>query len=456
MSACMSFIRYASMVVAIHLIDPCGMEAQTFQNGSLETWGDAGNCMINAVPDSWVSFSNAGINFDECDFAICGSTIPSQAAHGFIYGRAYSASPTTGEGIVQEVPGFLPGNEYQISFEFAGSNLLPGFNASQWHIFLDDVDVDQTIGFNSNEAQWNTHIFSFIATSTSHMLGFRACNVSTQGGSAAIDNFQIQNITPVEPVLPIAGFVQSETVICVGDCVVFTNNSQFASQATWMFESGSPGSSQSTDEVVVCYNQPGTFDVELTVTNPDGTDALVVAQSVTVLASPTGTLLLTGDSLMLTTDVGVGDFSWSLDGATIPDNGYLITPVTSGFYEVNLANQTTCSTSINLWVEVPEPLTPQEPINVWIPNAITFGDDGINNVWGVFGELAMLEKFTVQVFNRWGEKVFEADDPSVRWTGNANGGSYYVADGVYLFTAYMKFHGEIEQRQYRGHLTVIR
>jgi len=164
----------------------------------------------------------------------------------------------------------------------------------------------------------------------------------------------------------------------------------------------------------------------------------------------------------LTTDVGVGDFNWTLNGNPIFESGYLITPVESGLYAVNLQNEASCPTSIDLLVEAPEIIIESEIIvvpeelAVWIPNAMTFGDDGINDVWGVFGEFSMLENFTVQVFNRWGEKVFETEDPAMRWTGNAFDGSHYVPDGVYLYSVKIKALGEVEQRLYQGHITVIR
>jgi gliding motility-associated-like protein len=461
MSARRNFNKIILLLVSILWFVPYDFVAQVFQNESLEVWGDNGICMVNAVPDNWVSFSNEGINFDECDFAVCGSTIPSQAADGNIYGRAYSATTSTGEGIAQEVSGFVPGNEYQLSFEFAGSNLLPGFGNSQWHIFLDNMDVDQTTAFSPTEGQWSVHTFTFIATNTSHQFGFRACTNGASGGSAAIDNFQIQDITPEVPVLPIAGFVQSAQVICVGDCITFTNNSQFETDVNWIFESGNPATSQNFDQVVVCYNEPGTYTVELIVSNDDGTDAIVIEQSVTVIAFPEGSLVLLGDSLTLITDVGVGDFDWTLDGASLSENEYIITPVESGLYEVSLQNESSCITSLDLLVEellVEEPVifTEPEPNAVWIPNAMTFGEDGINDVWGVYGELSGLETFTAQVFDRWGEKVFESDDVSERWTGNAFGGSYYVPDGVYVFSVILKFPGEVEQRRYQGHIIVIR
>lgn len=451
------FMRLIIGGVSMLLPGTLRVSAQSFQNASLESWGGSGICLVNIAPDSWLSYNNEGADFDECDFAFCGTAIPAQAAEGTIYGRAFSGPVPTGEGIAQVVTGFVPGNEYQVSFEFAGSDLYPGSSANQWHIFLDDVDVNQTIAFTSTEMQWSTHAFSFIATGTSHLFGFRACTAAGSGGSgsAAIDNFQIQEVTtPVVPVFPVAGFVSSEQVLCVGECAVFTNNSQFETEVSWIFESGSPASSQSTGEVEVCYNQSGLFLVELIVANEDGTDTL--QQWVTVVANPTGSLSLLGDSLLLTTDLGIGNFNWTLDAMLLTESGYLLTPLGSGLYQVNLQNEAACSASLDVWVAAPTVLAEPEAMALWIPNAITFGDDGINDVWGVYGELSGLESIRTQVFDRWGEQVFETNESTGRWTGAAFGGTHYVPDGIYLYSVLAKWAGEIEPRRYQGYITVIR
>jgi hypothetical protein len=115
-----------NLVFWIFFICPFQLAAQSFQNGSLESWGPTTTCEVNIVPDGWLSFSNGGQNLDECDFSICASTIPAQASEGNSYGRAYAATLTSGEGLAQEVQGFIVGDEYEVSFDFAGSNLLPG------------------------------------------------------------------------------------------------------------------------------------------------------------------------------------------------------------------------------------------------------------------------------------------------------------------------------------------
>jgi gliding motility-associated-like protein len=56
---------------------------------------------------------------------------------------------------------------------------------------------------------------------------------------------------------------------------------------------------------------------------------------------------------------------------------------------------------------------------VSIPNAFTPNGDGLNDRFLVFGE--DITAFHLQVFNRWGELVFESFDQDAGWDGRFNG-----------------------------------
>ncbi len=58
------------------------------------------------------------------------------------------------------------------------------------------------------------------------------------------------------------------------------------------------------------------------------------------------------------------------------------------------------------------------PIDV--PNAFTPNGDGINDYFGIVGGAGITE-FKMQIFNRWGEVVFETDDPTQKWDGTYKG-----------------------------------
>ena len=62
--------------------------------------------------------------------------------------------------------------------------------------------------------------------------------------------------------------------------------------------------------------------------------------------------------------------------------------------------------------------------------------------------------FSLKIFNRWGEIIFETKDPKVGWDGTYLGS--IVPQGVYTWTLQMKDKGSDEKYQYSGHLNVLR
>jgi gliding motility-associated-like protein len=88
----------------------------------------------------------------------------------------------------------------------------------------------------------------------------------------------------------------------------------------------------------------------------------------------------------------------------------------------------------------------------YIPNAFTPDGDGINDVFGVTGPPS--DRFLLQVFNRWGQLVFETTDISDRWMGNHQGGTHFVPDGAFAY--FMKATSGVLSVEERGHVMMIR
>ncbi|MEJ6735486.1 MAG: gliding motility-associated C-terminal domain-containing protein, partial [Flavobacteriales bacterium] len=57
--------------------------------------------------------------------------------------------------------------------------------------------------------------------------------------------------------------------------------------------------------------------------------------------------------------------------------------------------------------------------------------DGLNDNFKVVGEGLDLSNFKMTVFNKWGELVFESNNPDIGWDGTRNGS--LVPDGVYIW-----------------------
>lgn len=74
------------------------------------------------------------------------------------------------------------------------------------------------------------------------------------------------------------------------------------------------------------------------------------------------------------------------------------------------------------------------PFNLYIPNAFTPNGDGLNDVFGAAGE--GISEFTMQVFNRWGNLVFETNDMRRQWDGTYKGEKAEL--GVYVYQVMAK------------------
>lgn len=60
----------------------------------------------------------------------------------------------------------------------------------------------------------------------------------------------------------------------------------------------------------------------------------------------------------------------------------------------------------------------------------------------------------LQVFNRWGELIFETNQWDKGWDGTKKGA--LVQEDVYVYKLAVKFSSEEKKRVYTGHVTIIR
>ena len=87
----------------------------------------------------------------------------------------------------------------------------------------------------------------------------------------------------------------------------------------------------------------------------------------------------------------------------------------------------------------------------YIPKIFSPNGDGQNEVFRVRGE--NIEKLTLLVYNRWGNKVFDGNDPQAAWDGKYN--KQPCAEGVYYYVADVTFtDGRTESR--KGSVTLVR
>lgn len=92
----------------------------------------------------------------------------------------------------------------------------------------------------------------------------------------------------------------------------------------------------------------------------------------------------------------------------------------------------------------------------WAPNTFSPNNDGTNDAWYVVTDSSCWLDWYVAVFDRWGRLVWESTNPNDKWEGSNNGGSYYVADGVYVFLIRAQGYNTGDTFQTTGHITLFR
>jgi gliding motility-associated-like protein len=67
-----------------------------------------------------------------------------------------------------------------------------------------------------------------------------------------------------------------------------------------------------------------------------------------------------------------------------------------------------------------------------LPNAFSPNDDGKNDFFIPFPGWRFIDHIDLQIFNRWGNLVFQTQDPAINWNG-ANQEGKMVSEGTYFF-----------------------
>jgi gliding motility-associated-like protein len=153
--------------------------------------------------------------------------------------------------------------------------------------------------------------------------------------------------------------------------------------------------------------------------------------------------------------VGGTDYVWNFSGlgtSTAIDTTFTFPAETAGIYYVWLHAYSNygCVDSTYRQIIV------EEDIDIYIPNTFTPDYDGINDAWMVQGKGFQDQGFLMQVFNKWGEVVFESTDPGQAWTGSFQGGEHFVPDGVYLYRCTIRDIQNDVNYLYEGHVLVLR
>lgn len=208
----------------------------------------------------------------------------------------------------------------------------------------------------------------------------------------------------------------------------------------------------------------GNYSVQLIVTSPQGCiDSVTHHNYLTVYPLPTANFIWNPNPIrMFATDVTfinqslLGDtYEWSFENGSI-EYSDLKDPMVkfpegiTGQYEVALITITEhgCQDTITKIIEIlPE-------VILYVPNTFTPDGDEHNQNWRIHVEGVDIYDFSLYVYNRWGEKIWESKDPSESWDGTYNGN--VVQNGTYTWNIYAKDRLNGDRYTWTGNVNVLR
>ncbi len=253
---------------------------------------------------------------------------------------------------------------------------------------------------------------------------------------------------------------------CAPFTVQFTNNSVHGSTYLWVFGDG--GTSTQTNPSHT-YLDSGTFTVKLyTINNTNSPCGILKDSSLLNTTISVDTPFhprslftvspVSGCSPVIATFVdsstnynfeywNFGDgnvdsiFSFQTQAHAYYAGTYTATLITAYFNKCNTAPDTM---KVNITVDT---------CNLYIPNIFSPNSDGKNDMFNF--EAAGFTNYHLEIFDRWGLKVFESNDNKVQWNGKVNNTGSESPDGTYYYI-FSSIDYNSKPFQTHGYFTLIR
>ena len=320
--------------------------------------------------------------------------------------------------------------------EVTVANLTPGNNWSYQWKFGD--------GFRSFSEDPSPHRYSTWGN-------YRITLIAT--GTSCSDSISQQIV--INPAEPQANFQSGPNEGCVAHTVQFTNQSLYAETYFWSFGDGNHSELPNPTHT---YSSPGTYTVSLVVSGPGGTDEEIKQSLIRVYAYAEAFFTLSPQNPQEVykdrEPVDFFNFSqnadrylWNFgDGQFSEDENPSHYYNNIGVFDVQLIanNENNCpdTFAIEAAVRVVAGGRLQMP-NAFTPNpngsngGVTNGDVLSNDVF--FPLFDQVDKFHMQIFNRWGELIFETRDIHIGWDGYFNG--ELCPQDVYVYKAEVVYPG---------------
>jgi gliding motility-associated-like protein len=174
-------------------------------------------------------------------------------------------------------------------------------------------------------------------------------------------------------------------------------------------------------------------------------DSIVLLEPEPILLELTGTNGMTElGSIDLTATGGTPPYSFYWNTGAITED---IDPLGGGLYYVDVYDGNYCKASDSIFIDV--------HYRIYAPTAFSPNNDDFNNEFELFGLGTDLKEFELEIFNRYGQKVFETSDPEIHWNGKFNNAGQDLPIEVYTWIAELTYLGG-EKVIDKGNVSLLR
>lgn len=276
--------------------------------------------------------------------------------------------------------------------------------------------------------------------------------VVSQAGCVA----STQNVTITVPPLPVAN-AGSNITLCAGNTGVL-NGSGTPPGGTYSW-SPSTGLSSTTAASPTAgpFTGPATYTLTYTTVNGcKGTDVVSVAMGSEPLADANYVMSLTCEGVsVLFTDSSQNATAWHWDfgdGATstMQNPPPHVFPYNGVYNVILVVTNAACKDSFNIPILIGDI---SAFLTVKAPNVFTPNNDGLNDCFepiiGGSGALELANCITMEIFDRWGIKIFESSGGSVCWDGKTKSNTK-AKDGTYYYLM------EVGGNTFKGYVELLR
>lgn len=260
---------------------------------------------------------------------------------------------------------------------------------------------------------------------------------------------------------PVIDFTVSNTNACLSTSIDFTNISTNATSYLWDFGDGITSSNANPS---IEYTSIGSKTIKLIGSNPGCSDSitkvnfLTVNEKASAIFSTNTNQISTNDLdvVFYNNSIGADSYYWDFDDNTnSTDDASSIThtfPASQGNYYVKLVanNSFNCADSAELTITVNEELI------YYVPNSFTPNNSDVHNAEfkPVFTSGYNPNSYTLTIFDRWGNVVFDSNNTLIGWDGTKEGKKLPI--GTYSWRLHFEESNSGQNYNIAGNVNLIK